>query len=217
MQFDSDGTVATLHFDDGKANAIGHAFIDDIVLGLSRAQTEARAVLIVGRDGLLSGGFDLKVINEGGDAVRVMMTKAADMFYQLLTHPQPVVIACTGHAVAAGAFLLLSADTRIGSQGDFKIGLNETSIGSSFPEFGIQLATTRLNPAYLTRSFVQSELFSPPDAVQAGFLDGLEPRDLVVERAWLRAQKLSELPQKAYAQNKRDSRRMAISALGALQ
>ena len=145
------------------------------------------------------------------------MTKAADMFYQLLTHPQPVVIACTGHAVAAGAFLLLSADTRIGSQGDFKIGLNETSIGSSFPEFGIQLATTRLNPAYLTRSFVQSELFSPPDAVQAGFLDGLEPRDRVVERARLRAQKLSELPQKAYAQNKRDSRRMAISALGALQ
>ena len=57
MQFDSDGTVATLHFDDGKANAIGHGFIDDIVLGLSRAQTEARAVLIVGRDGVLSVSY----------------------------------------------------------------------------------------------------------------------------------------------------------------
>ena len=217
MQFELDGTVATLRFDDGKANAIGHEFIEEIVDGLSRAQEEARAVLIVGRDGLLSGGFDLKVINQGGDAVRAMMTKATNMFYRLLTHPQPVVIACTGHAVAAGAFLLLSADTRIGSQGDFKIGLNETSIGSSFPEFGIQLATTRLNPAYLTRSFVQSELFSPTDAVHAGFLDSLESSDRVVERALVSAQQLAELPQKAYAQNKLDSRRIAISALGDTQ
>lgn len=108
MQFDSDGTVATLNFDDGKVNAIGHGIIDDIVAGLSWAQTEASAVLTVGRDGLLSGGFDLKVIREGGDAVRVMMKKVADLFYRLLTHPQPLVIACTGHAVAAGAFLLSS-------------------------------------------------------------------------------------------------------------
>ena len=46
---------------------------------------------------------------------------------------------------------------------------------------------------------------------------GCSGRFLVVERAWLRAQKLAELPKKAYAQNKRDSRRRAISALGAIE
>ena len=171
-----------MRFDDGKANAIGHAFMDALNEGLDRAQRDERAVVITGREGMFSGGFDLKEINRGPDEARAIMTRGAALMHRLFTWPRPLVMACTGHAVAAGAFLLLTADNRIGAAGDFRVGLNETSIGSSFPVFGIELARSRLNPAYLTRSFVQSELFSPDRAVDAGFLDQIVAPDQVGRR-----------------------------------
>ena len=215
MEYQLNGDVAVLTFDDGKANAIGNAFMDAMIDGLSRAQQEAVAVVITGRTGLLSGGFDLKEIEKGAEAVKAMMKKGSNMFYRLFSHPQPLIIACTGHAIAAGAFLLLTADNRIGAAGDFKIGLNETAIGSTFPVFGIQFARTRLTPAYLTRSFVQSESFSPEEAMAAGFLDEVQPPESVMDTAMDLAQRLGKLPARVYAQNKLDIRKPAIDAIRA--
>jgi len=215
VEYQLNGDVAVLTFDDGKANAIGNAFMDAMIDGLSRAQQEAAAVVITGRAGLLSGGFDLKEIEKGAEAVKAMMKKGSNMFYRLFSHPQPLIIACTGHAIAAGAFLLLTADNRIGAAGDFKIGLNETAIGSTFPVFGIQFARTRLTPAYLTRSFVQSESFSPEEAMAAGFLDDVQPPESVMETAMDLAQRLGKLPARVYAQNKLDIRKPAIDAIRA--
>ncbi len=215
MEYKLNDDVAVLTFDDGKANVIGHAFMDAMIDGLSRAQIEAASVVITGRTGLLSGGFDLKEIEKGAEAVKAMMKKGSNMFYRLFSHPQPLIIACTGHAIAAGAFLLLTADNRIGAAGNFNIGLNETSIGSSFPVFGIQIARTRLNSAYLTRSFVQSEVFSPEEAMAAGFLDEVQPPESVMDTAMELAQRLGKLPSTAYAKNKLDIRKPAIDAIGA--
>jgi len=215
VEYQLNGDVAVLTFDDGKANAIGNAFMDAMIDGLSRAQQEAAAVVITGRAGLLSGGFDLKEIEKGAEAVKAMMKKGSNMFYRLFSHPQPLIIACTGHAIAAGAFLLLTADNRIGAAGDFKIGLNETAIGSTFPVFGIQFARTRLTPAYLTRSFVQSESFSPEEAMAAGFLDEVQPPESVMDTAMDLAQRLGKLPARVYAQNKLDIRKPAIDAIRA--
>lgn len=213
MEFELIENTAVLRFDDGKANVIGHDFMDAMIEGLDRAQQEAKAVVITGREGLLSGGFDLKEIEKGADAVNAMMKAGSNMMYRLFSHPQPLIIACTGHAIAAGAFLLLTADNRIGTAGDYKIGLNETAIGATFPVFGIQFARTRLNPRYLTKSFVQSEMFSPEDAVQAGFLDQVEPAESVMDTAMALARRLSELPAATYARNKHDSRQPAIEAI----
>ncbi len=215
MEYKLNDDVAVLTFDDGKANVIGNAFMDAMIDGLSRAQQEAAAVVITGRTGLLSGGFDLKEIEKGAEAVKAMMKKGSNMFYRLFSHPQPLIIACTGHAIAAGAFLLLTADNRIGAAGNFKIGLNETSIGSTFPVFAIQFARTRLTPAYLTRSFVQSESLSPEEAIAAGFLDEVQPPESVMDTAMELAQRLGKLPAKAYAQNKLDIRKPAIDAIRA--
>ena len=215
MEYKLNDDIAILTFDDGKANVIGNAFMDAMIDGLSRAQQEAVAVVITGRTGLLSGGFDLKEIEKGAEAVKAMMKKGSNMFYRLFSHPQPLIIACTGHAIAAGAFLLLTADNRIGAAGSFKIGLNETSIGSTFPVFAIQFARTRLTPAYLTRSFVQSEVFSPEEAMAAGFLDEVQPPESVMDTAMELAQRLGKLPATAYAQNKLDIRKPAIDAIRA--
>ncbi len=215
MKLELSDDLCILHFDDSKANVIGHEFMDGLNEGLDKAEHDAKAVVLVGRPGLLSAGFDLNEIKKGPAAARAIMHRGAAMMLRLFSWPQPLVIACTGHAIAAGAFVLLTADNRVGTAGDFKIGLNETSIDATFPVFAIQLARTRLNPAYLTRSFVQSELFSPDDAVQAGFLDEVVPADKVIDSALTTAQRLSALPAGAYAKNKQDIRDPAITAIRA--
>ena len=207
--------VAVLSFDDGKANAVGYEFIEHMEAGLERAQREADAVLISGRSGLFSGGFDLKELRKGAAAGSALVNRGAMMLLDLYRHPQPVIAACTGHAVAAGAFVLLACDTRIGALGEYSIGLNETALGMSFPVFAIELTHARLSKRHVTASFVQSTLYSAGAAVDAGFLDEAVAEEMVVERAMAEARRLGELPAQAYAANKRLIRAVAINTIKA--
>ena len=129
--------IAIVTMDDGKANAFGPNMIAAVNASLDRAADDARAVLLTGRPGLFSGGFDLKVIRSGDvEAAKTMRLAGARLMMRLYGLPLPLVIAVPGHAIALGAFCLLTADYRVGTAGNFNIGLNETSIGMSLPPFG---------------------------------------------------------------------------------
>lgn len=195
--------VATLRLDDGKANALSLAMSEAIGAGLDRAAGDARIVVIRGRPGVLCGGFDLKVIRAGDAAARVAMVEAGmALLGRLYLLPQPLVIACTGHAVAAGGLMLLTADIRIGLRGDFRIGLNETAIGLSLPQAGIELARDRLIPGALTEATLRARLYGPDDAARVGYLDAAEDGggfDDAVARA---VEELSRLDAAAFAATK---------------
>ncbi len=162
---------ATLTMDDGKANAFGLGMMAALSDGLDRAGAEADVVVIQGKAGLLCAGFDLKVINGPAEGVREMVEAGAELLLKTYMHPQPVIMGCTGHAVAAGALFLCAADYRIGVSGDFKIGLNETAIGLSLPTFGLELARDRLDNRHLSRATMGAELYPPTAAVEIGYLD----------------------------------------------
>jgi enoyl-CoA hydratase len=100
-----------------------------------------------------------------------MVESGMALISRLYLHPQPLVIACTGHAVAAGALTLLTGDIRIGLKGAFRIGLNETSIGLSLPPAGVELARDRLVPGALVEATLGARLYSPDEALAAGYLD----------------------------------------------
>ncbi|HUN31199.1 MAG TPA: enoyl-CoA hydratase-related protein [Trebonia sp.] len=95
-------------------------------------------VLIEGRDGVFSAGFDLPVLRNGGPDALTMLRSGFELAARLLEFPQPVVIACTGHAVAMGVFLLLCGDYRVGATGPFKITANEVAIGLTMPRAAVE-------------------------------------------------------------------------------
>ena len=163
--------VATMLMDDGKANAFSLDMTTALSTGLDRAKDEAEVVVIQGKPGLFCAGFDLKVINGPKEGILEMVTAGAELALKTYMHPQPVIIGCTGHAMAAGALFLCAADYRIGILGEFKIGLNETSIGLSLPTWGIELARDRLDNRMLNRATLGSELFTPERAAEVGYLD----------------------------------------------
>lgn len=198
-----DDEVAILAMDDGKANAAGFDMLGAINDGLDRAQAEAGAVVLTGRPGVLSGGFDLNVIRGGDEAeLNHLVDLGMRTVMRLYNHPQPLVVAATGHAVALGAFMLLAGDHRIGTMGDFRIGLNETALGLTLPRFGIELAEARLSRRHLTQAAIMAELYAPNDAVDAGFLDEIAATDDVLERAVARARTLAGYDGATYAANK---------------
>ena len=215
MDIQIENDIALLTFDDGKANAISHDFIDGMMEDLDKAESDAKAVVIMGKEGMFSAGFDLKEIQKGQDEAVALVNRGAQMLFRLFGFPQPVVAGCTGHAVAAGAFTLLACDTRIGVSGNFKLGLNETAIGMTLPVFGQQLAQNRLSKRHLTAAVIQSQMYSPDEAVDAGFLDSVvEPTNL--NAACMEAAgQLAALPTKTYAQMKKDTREAPLAAIKA--
>lgn len=197
------GDTALIVLDDGKANAFNHPFIDAFNAALDRAQHNATSVGIIGRPGVLSGGFDLGVIRGGDNAeIARLVSAGGRLMMRLYGHPQPIVIGATGHAVALGAFMLLSADYRIGTAGDFRIGLNETAIGLPLPEFGIALATDRLSKRKLTQATLGACLYDPAAACDVGYLDEVTTDTELRADVIARAEAMSRLDGSAFAASK---------------
>ncbi len=216
LEYVQEGDVAVFNIDDGKANAVGYEFLTAINEALDRAESDAKAVVLVGRPGRFSAGFDLSVMKEGGpEEAMKLVNEGGKMLLRLFSNPLPIVAACTGHALAAGAFMLLSSDTRIGANGDFKIGLNETAIGMTLPVFGFELSKARLSQRHLTASPVQARIYNPKEAVDAGFLDQIVEPDKVIETAIGAATGLAAISGDAYKGNKLGMRKPFIDTIAA--
>lgn len=203
VRYELEGRVAVICIDDGKVNALSPAVLAAVGASLDRAEAEAQAVLLSGRPGRFSAGFDLSVMAQGGDAARSLVTAGAELALRLHELPLPVVAACTGHALAMGALLLLASDLRIGASGDFKIGLNEVAIGMTLPLFGVELARERLSPRQLTRAVASAEIYAPEGAREAGFLDRVTRAEDLLDAARTESARLAELPGGAFRNTKR--------------
>ena len=166
--------VAIVDVDDGKANAIGFDMLEGFEAALEKA-AEAKAVVVAGRPGKFSAGFDLSVI--GGDRTLELMGRGGKLALTLWELPAPLVFAVTGHALAMGAVLLCCADYRVGAAGDYKIGLNEIRIGLAVPPFATEVARARLDPAHFNRATLLAEVYDPAGALEAGWLDEIVPPD----------------------------------------
>jgi enoyl-CoA hydratase/carnithine racemase len=203
MNYDKNNNIVTLTFDDGKANVVGPEFLTNINACLDRAEAEkAGAVILCGREGMFSGGFDLAEFQKGPEAGLAMVQRGFELLIRLYSFPLPLVAACTGHGVAMGAFIIMACDTRIGCQGKFKMSLPETAIGMQLPPLLVELATSRISIRHITRVVLQSEAYAPTAAVEAGFIDEVVEADQLMARAMEAAEQLSQLPQAQYAENK---------------
>ncbi len=179
----SDG-VAVIELDDGKANALGFDVLAGLEAALDRAeQDDVTSVVLVGREGRFSAGFDLSVMTSGADAARDMLARGARLGLRFYMFPKPVVFGATGHALAMGAILLCCADVRIGADGPFKIGLNEVAIGMPVPSFAVGICQDRLALPAFTAAIQLAKVHSPAEAKAAGFLDEVVGAEEVRERA----------------------------------
>ena len=215
-KYELDGSIATIVLDDGKVNALSVKMLEEIHAALDQAERDHAVVVLTGRENFLSAGFDLEVFaSRDPERVLEMLRLGAGLTERMLSFPTPVVVASTGHAVAAGSFLLLAADMRIGVEGPFQIGLNEVKIGLTVPTFAIELARQRLHPAHFDRAVVSATMYGPSDAVVAGFLDRALPAEEMLDASHRAAAELAALSSQAHVATKLRARAGALAAIRA--
>ncbi|BBT16025.1 crotonase/enoyl-CoA hydratase family protein [Metapseudomonas otitidis] len=205
--------IATLTLSNGKVNAISPDVIAAFNAALDRAEQDRAIVILTGQPGILSGGYDLKVMTSGPQNAVNLVAAGSTLARRMLAHPYPIIVACPGHAVAKGAFLLLSADYRIGVEGPFNIGLNEVQIGMTMHHVGIELARDRLRKSAFHRSVINGEMFDPQGALDAGFLDKVVPAEALLPTALAAAQQLKKINMTAHRNTKLKVRKALLETL----
>jgi enoyl-CoA hydratase len=215
IKVEIENNIHVISLNNGKVNAISPEVIVQLNTALDLAEQQGAVVILTGQAGIFSGGFDLKTMKQSSEAAIALVTAGSTLARRMLAFPTPIIGACTGHAIAKGAFLLLSCDYRIGCAGDFKIGLNEVAIGMTMHQAGIEIARNRIPQHYLTRAVINAELFSPESAVLSGFLDQVVEPEQLMSTAQAVAEHMQTLNMKAHHGTKLKERDSILTSLDA--
>jgi enoyl-CoA hydratase len=202
LSYSLEDKVAVVRMDDGKANALSQQMIEALLAALARAESEASAIVLAGRAERFCAGFDLKVMMSGPQNAATLLTAGSELLMKLYASTVPLVIACTGHALAGGALVVLTGDYRIGAAGAYRIGLNEVSIGLPVPVLAMELARDRLSKRQLVHATLGAQIYDPETALSAGYLDAVVAPDEVLARAKSEAARLGAFPRKAFVGTK---------------
>ena len=215
VTYECTDSVATITMDDGKVNALSLQMLTDLHAAVDQAAKDRALIVLTGRENMFSAGFDLRALTGGGTDALALLRAGFELSHRLLSHPRPVVIACPGHAVAMGVFLLLSGDYRIGTVGSYRITANEVAIGLPMPRAAVEICRQRLTPAHFNRAINLAEVYSPDAAVGAGFLDEVVEASTLQSTAHSIASGFLKLNMDAHAASKLRVREQALQALRA--
>lgn len=199
--------VAIIAMDDGKANALSHTMFDQLTAAFDQAEKDSAVVVLQGREGRFSGGFDLKEMYKGPEEAKALTKRGSEFAVRIMSFNTPVIGVSTGHCIAMGAYTMLACDYRIGAEGDFKIGLNETAIGMPMHRFGIELGRYKIPKNYFNRSLINGEIFNPKEAVKAGYYDRLVPVEQLDAAGAMAGQMFAQLKMNAFSYTKNASRK----------
>ena len=210
VQYEQHDGVGIIRIDDGKRNAFSPAVLEELYTAFDQAEADGVIVIITGREGVFSAGFDLNVMKRGGPRAIGMLRSGYSLTARVLGYPHPVIVACNGHSFAMGVFLMLSADHVIGCLGDYRISANEVAIGLTMPRVGAAMLHHRLSPSAYQRAVTLSAEFNPESARAAGFFDELASADELLQLATERAESFKALDARAHTESKRRIRRNLI-------
>jgi len=209
-----DDNVAVITLDDGKANVFSSAAIAHVDSLLDRAEADgARALVIAGRPGRFSAGFNLEEMTASAESMRSLVVDGARWLCRLYGLGMPTVAACTGHALAAGALTLLACDRRIAADVPAKIGLNEVAIGMTLPVFAVELARDRLLKTAFSAATMGGQIYDVAGAAAVGYVDEVVDADDLLAAALADAHRLAQLRTGAYGATKQNARGEMIERL----
>jgi enoyl-CoA hydratase len=190
----SEDDVSIITLNDGKANVFSPEMSKTISSLLDEVPDDKGSLVITGRPGIFSAGFDLKIISSGdASAVSSMIKTGFTLLARVYNFPRPVIAACSGHGVALGAFLLCCADYRIGAKGQFIVQANETRNNMSIPTPILEISKTRISKTHWYRAILNAEAYPIEKAIEPGYLDEVVEAESLMTRAMEVANDLATL------------------------
>ena len=190
----TEGDVSIITLNDGKANVFSPEMSSTVSNLLDQVPGDKGSLVITGRPGIFSAGFDLKIISSGdAGAVAAMVKAGFTLLARIYNFPRPVIAACSGHGVALGAFLLCCADYRLGAKGQFIVQANETRNNMSIPTPILEISKSRISKTHWYRAILNAEAYPVEKAIEPGYLDEVTEPDNLMIRAMEVANDLATL------------------------
>ena len=200
-------SVAVIRMDDGKVNVLGPTMQQALNEAIDQAdRDDVGSLVIAGNQKILTSGESQPAID--------MLRGGFELSYRLLSYPKPVVIACTGHAIAMGAFLLSSGDHRVAAHA-YNIQANEVAIGMTIPYAALEIMKLRLTRSAYQQAAGLAKTFFGETALAAGFVDEIALPEMVLSRAEEAAREFAGLNQQAHVGTKLRARADALKAIRA--
>jgi Delta3-Delta2-enoyl-CoA isomerase len=181
IRLERTGALVTARFDKARGNAIDEPFTQELLEVAKQLGTDpgVRGVLLASaHPKLFSPGLDLVTLLEyDRAAMERFMRLFAEAVWALYALPRPVVAAVSGHAVAGGCILALTADYRVLRRGGVQLGLNEVKVGVPLPWSVALLLRASVPPGALTQVALLGRNFADDDALAVGLADQLADAD----------------------------------------
>lgn len=202
------GEVREIRLARAPANALNQPLVVQLTNRLRIAALEsARAVVLSGAAGMFSGGLDVPMlITLDWNELQRFMRAVLSLQHQLAVQPIPVVAAITGHCAAAAAVMAAFCDYRIMAAGEYKIGINEVSVGLCPGRIAYQSFRRLLGARYADQLVTRGEFILPDEALRVGLVDRVAPPDRVIPLAIEHAQSFLKLPPQALYETRRIAR-----------
>ncbi|MFI5182955.1 MAG: enoyl-CoA hydratase/isomerase family protein [Vicinamibacteria bacterium] len=170
------GSLTLLRLDKTRGNAIDLPLVEDLVSAARDVGADGgvRGVLLSSaHPKLFCPGLDLvTLVDLDRAALEAFMRRFAEMVLALYALPKPVVAAVSGHAVAGGCILALTADWRVLARGA-QMGLNEVKVGVPLPWSVALLVKATVSPSALSRVALLGRNVSAEEALSVGLADEL--------------------------------------------
>ena len=196
--------ISIIKLDDGKANAFSYDMLSQVNDLLKKVPRDSGALVITGREGLFSGGFDLKTLATGDmEKITKMVQLGYRLLLELFSFDRPIVAAVSGHSIALGLFVTCSADYRIAIDGKYVCQANEVRNNMDIPTQIMEIIKARVNKKYFYSAVYHSDAYSVQDSIEVGYIDEVVSEDQFMKRVMEKAKELATLPHPFYANTKK--------------
>jgi len=197
VRIEREPPIRFVSLDTGKRNVLTIGAIDALKEAIA-PDADAPAVVLSGRSDGFCAGLDNATLAAGDVARESLLAAMGELLLYALEGPTRIVAVCEGHAVAAGAMLLLVSDVRLAVPGAYKVGFTEPRLGMPLPELPALLARERLDRRRLHELTALGRIVGPKEAAEAGFFDAMATPETLRRTAIEHAREISELGDAAY-------------------
>ena len=198
--------ISIIKLDDGKANAFSYEMLSQVNELLKKVPRDSGALVITGRDGLFSGGFDLKTLATGDmEKITKMVQLGYRLLLELFSFDRPIIAAVSGHSIALGLFVTCSADYRIAIDGKYLCQANEVRNNMDIPPQIMEILKARVNKKYFYSAVFHADAYSVQDSIEVGYIDEVVSKDIFMKRVIEKAKELATLPHPFYANTKKSA------------
>ena len=209
--------LATIRMAREHGNAINGA----LLAGLTAASREiegdpaVRGILLAAGGKIFCPGLDLQeLLAYDRPAMARFMAEFSACILRLYTLGKPLVAAMSGHALAGGCVLSLTADWRILKRGAM-VGLNEIRVGVPLP-FGVaQILREAVSPSRLDEVALLGRNYSDEEAVATGLVHELHEELGFEDHCRARLMEYATKDLGAFAATKRYLRSSAVERIRA--